>query len=207
MWLVWDTKKGRHLFGATKGQRRPFLFFTLVSWLADEWSSPQTRHCENRSPWRKLHKSYVYPSLPEQQTLRECFKVELRLLTDVDSSHFPLARHTSLQIHKHTYRDSLYHCGFLRTHNTPTTMTWRGLHHAGAYIYSTAIYPWALTTHRLCHCGVTGAPLPVCLSICLSSLSQKWQKWMANDWLSDDPASQPETESKVFWGHLFSCWW
>lgn len=47
-------------------------------------------------------------------------------------------------------------------------MTWRGLHHAGAYIYSTAIYSWALTAHRLCHCGVARAPLPVCLSICLS---------------------------------------
>lgn len=32
--------------------------------------------------------------------------MELRLLTDVDSSHFPLARHTSLQIYKHTHTDS-----------------------------------------------------------------------------------------------------
>lgn len=67
-----------------------------------------------------------------------------------------------------THTDLLNHCGFLHTHNTPTTMTWQGLHWAGAYIYSTAIYPWALTAHRLCHCGVAGAPLPVCLSICRS---------------------------------------
>lgn len=67
-----------------------------------------------------------------------------------------------------THTDLLNHCGFLHTHNTPTTMTWQGLHWAGAYIYSTAIYPWALTAHRLCHCGVAGAPLPVCLSICHS---------------------------------------
>ena len=168
MWPVWDTKEDRHLFGATEGQRRRFLSLRLVPWLADEWSSPQTRHCANPSLWRKRYKSCVYPSLPEQQTLGECFKVELRLLTDVDPSHFPLARHTSLQIHKHTHRGSLYHCGFLHTHNTPTTMTWRGPRRARVYIYSTAIYPWALTTHRLCHCGVAGAPLPVCPSICPS---------------------------------------
>ena len=104
MWPVWDTKEDRHLFGATEGQRRRFLSLRPVPWLADEWSSPQTRHCANPSLWRKRYKSCVYPSLPEQQTLGECFKVELRLLTDVDPSHFPLARHTSSQIHKHTQR-------------------------------------------------------------------------------------------------------
>lgn len=34
----------------------------------------------------------------------ECFKVDLRLLTDADSSHFPLACHTALQIYQHTHR-------------------------------------------------------------------------------------------------------
>ena len=104
MWFVWDTKKGRHLFGATKGQRWPFLFPTRVSWFSDERSSPQARSCKKKRLRRKLNKSCVYPSLSKQQTLRKCFKVELRRLTDVDSSHFPLACHTTLQIHKHTHR-------------------------------------------------------------------------------------------------------
>lgn len=63
--------KDHHLFSTTKGQRRPFLLFTLVlPWLADEWNSPQTRHWESQRPWRKPYKSCVYPSFPEQQTLR-----------------------------------------------------------------------------------------------------------------------------------------
>lgn len=100
----------------------------------------------------------------------------------------PLTFHwhvTQLYKYTNTHTDSLYRCGFLHTHNTPTTMTWRGLHHAAAYTYSTTIYPWALTAHCLCHCGVARAPLPVCLSVGLSiSLSEngKWQEQQSLKW-------------------------
>lgn len=59
----------------------------------------QTGHCENQRLRGKLHKCPVYPFLPEQQTLGTGFKAELRLLTDVDSSHFPLA---AMDPDKHT---------------------------------------------------------------------------------------------------------
>ncbi len=121
---------------------------------------------------------------------------------------------THLHKYTNTNTDLLYHCGFLHTHNTPTTMTWRDLHHAGAYTYSTAIYPWALTTHRLCRCGVAGAPLPVCLSICLSiclsSLSHN--SMMANKWRSDSSYhscrwSQRRFGVTVMADMFFLCWW
>lgn len=83
-----------------KGKGGLSCSFTLVSWLAGEGSSPQTRHCEKQSPRGKPYRMNTV--FPEKQTLRNCFKVELRLLTYVNSSHFPLARHTSLQIYKHT---------------------------------------------------------------------------------------------------------
>lgn len=189
MWSVWDTSKYRHFFGAQKGRRRPFLFF--ASWSPGLLMSGA--HHRQDTVKTKVHEwNFTRPVFIHCiQNNKHCIKGELRLLTDVDSSHFPLAFHISLQIHKHTHRDSLYHCGVLHTHNTPTTMTWQGLHHAGAYIYSTAIYPWALTAHRLCHCGVAGHhSLSVCPSAALSVFPCHRTTWMADEWLILDQGQE-----------------
>lgn len=123
-------------------------------------AKPQTRHCENQSPWRKLYKSCVYLSLPERQTLRKYFLVELRLLTDVYSCFHWHATH----LYKHSIQrrtvpmwlpplTQYIHHNDLVTPTPPSVNT----------LY---IHPWALTTNCYFHYAVVGEPHPGCQSIC-----------------------------------------
>lgn len=101
--------------------------------------------------------------LPEQQTLWYCFKVESRLLTSANCSHFRLEWHESVQTHAQTHTLTLASPLWLPSSTQYThhnDLARPPLHRA--HIYSTAIYPLALTAHRLCLCGFSGAPLPRC---------------------------------------------
>lgn len=98
-----------------------------------ERSSPQTRrHCENPETVKETLRIPVFTRYFQNSKHSDSVtNMELGLLPDVDSSHFPLERHTSLQIYKHSNGDWLCRCGF-HIHKTPTTMSWQGPHHAGA---------------------------------------------------------------------------
>lgn len=111
----------------------------------------------------------------------ECFKVDLRLLTDADSSHFPLACHTALQIYQHTHRLTaplwLPPCTQYTHHNDlarPTPC-------CSIYLLHNNL-PLGLTAHCLCHCGVARAPLPVCRLVCLSLCQKKANGMNSKAW-------------------------
>lgn len=124
MWLLWDTKKGCHLFGATKRQK---AVFPVPLRSSPDLLLREAHHRRNTAKTKfdegNFKKSHDYLPLPEQQTLG----TELGPLTDVDPSHFSLEK-PHILTNAQTHKQPACTTAASSTHNPPTTVTWRGRH-------------------------------------------------------------------------------
>lgn len=178
-----------------KGKGGLSCSLTLVSWLADEWISPQTRHCEKPKSMKETLQILCLPVTSRTANTRRMFQSGAETINrcgflSLSTGKPHIFTNTQTHIQRLTVPQWLPPYTQYTHHNdlARPTPCW------GIYLLHSNL-PLGFDNSSfmpLWRCRGTTPCLSVHLSIHLSVLPCHTVAWMANRRLSDDPGSEPE---------------
>lgn len=186
MWSVWDTKKGL-LFIRCRREANPDLSSSLsrspgslMSGAYRRWGPVKTQVGEENF-WASRTTSTQRTFQSGAQAINKCGL--LSLSTGTTQSCMDTHKHRRPHARAHTHTERLASPLWLppSTQYTHHNDLARPPPHI-AYIYSTAIYPLALTTHRLCHCGFFSGTTPYASAHLPGLPVTHWTQRHTDDW-------------------------